>query len=114
MQGHPAVWFKDYGTAYLCSDKFQGKILLFFFFKADHQYKKSTEEKENDLVKMKIQQLINSSFLFSFQLLTSVFVANRRFVESYPSMPYVSKTRQRESIPLTCVLVFMCVFVCVY
>ena len=57
--------------------------------------KKSTEEKENYLVKIKIQQLINSSFLFSFQSLTSVFVANQRSVESYSSMPCVSKTRQR-------------------
>ena len=66
-----------------------------FFFKADHRYKKSIEEKEKDLVKMRIRGHQFFSFLFVPIADFCLFVANKKLVESNPSMN-VSKTRKRE------------------
>ena len=101
-----AVWFNGYGTAYFCF-KAQSN---WFFSTQIIDTKKSIEEKEKDLVKMRIQGQQFFSFLFVPIVDFCLFVANQKLVKSNPSMN-VSKTRKRESKTLTCVRVCVRVFV---
>ena len=110
MQGHPAMCFKDYDTDYFCSNEFQVRIKLSYFSKQIIDTKKSIEEKEKDLVKMRIRGHQFFSFLFVPIADFCLLVANKKLVESNPSMN-VSKTRKREFKTLTCVRVCVRVFV---
>ena len=93
------MWFSDYGTA--------------FFFKADHQYKKKTiEEKETYLVKMRIPCHPFVSFLFIPIADFSLFVANQTKVESNHYMN-VFKPRKRESNMHACMCARFCECACV-
>ena len=116
MQGYPAVWFKDNGTAYLCSNKFQGKILLSFFFKADHQYKNKQK-----IYWGKGKRSCKNENPTTYQFFISLFIPIADFCLRGKSkigriLPFHALCIQNQTeriYNVTCVLVFMCVFVCV-
>ena len=103
-----------------CGSMIMGPVIL--FSKQIIDTKKNIEEKEKDLLKMRIQGHQFFSFLSIPIADICLLVATRKLVESFHeciqnqnSSMNVSKTRERESKTLTCmrVTVRVCAFLCV-